>query len=257
MRNPLRLFKYGVAGWFPGGARFCVLCGHRVWRFMPYRGGSRHSPPLMAALESIGSDVDNFECPRCGSHDRERHLYLYMEAAGILECLSSMRVLHFAPENHLSRIIEQANPMEYIRCDLQPTAPEIERINIERMPFQDQSFDLVIANHVLEHVSDDILATREVHRVLAAGGLAVLQTPYSPVLHVTWSDAGIASDQARLQAFGQEDHVRLFGRDIFDRFSESGLMAEAHDHCDLLAEVDARRLGVNPREPFFLFRRDT
>ena len=211
----------------------------------------------MAAVGSIGSDVDNFECPRCGSHDRERHLYLYMKAAGILDRLGAMRVLHFAPEKHLSRVIRERAPVEYVRGDLHPTSSEIENVDIEQMPFGNQSFDLVIANHVLEHVSDEMCATREIHRVLAVGGLAILQTPFSPVLQKTWSDPGIATDEARLQAFGQEDHVRLFGRDIFGRFASSGLVPDIQTHGDLLGECDAWRYGINPQEPFFLFRRDS
>ena len=83
--DPLKLVRYAFAGWVPGGNRACAACGQRVWRFMPYRDGSRGVPPLIRALDGIGSDVDHFECPRCGAHDRERHLLLYMRAAGLFE----------------------------------------------------------------------------------------------------------------------------------------------------------------------------
>jgi hypothetical protein len=79
--DPLKLMRYALAGWLPGGSRACAMCGHKVWRYMPYRRGSRGAPPLMRALDGVGSDVDHFECPRCGAHDRERHLLLYMRAS--------------------------------------------------------------------------------------------------------------------------------------------------------------------------------
>ena len=97
---------------------------------------------------------------------------------------------------------------------------------------------------------------REIARVLAAGGMAILQTPYSAMLHRTWSDAGIESEAARLQAYGQEDHVRLFGRDVFERIASGGLKPLVSTHEELLPHVDSRRYGVNPAEPFFLFRRE-
>lgn len=124
------------------------------------------------------------------------------------------------------------------------------------MPFAGAAFDMVIANHVLEHVGDDLKAVSEVARVLKPGGCAVLQTPYSDKLERTWSDPGIASDAARLQAYGQEDHVRLYGRDLFLRFSQSGLVPSVSTHDELLASSQPEVLGVNPREPFFLFVRE-
>ncbi|MFT3896971.1 MAG: methyltransferase domain-containing protein [Thermomonas sp.] len=253
--DPLKLMRYALAGWLPGGRRRCAMCGHSVWRFMPYRDGARGVPPLMAALDGIGSDVEHFECPRCGAHDRERHLLLYMRASGIFDRIRGARVLHFAPERRLSPRIAAALPAEYVRCDLYPSGPDVRKIDIEAMPFADGAFDLAIANHVLEHVDDERKALGEVARVLAPGGFAILQTPYSAMLHGTWRDPGIDTPEARLQAYGQEDHVRLFGRDIFERFAATGFESHVRAHADLLGDVDPDKAGVNPREPFFLFRK--
>lgn len=253
--SPLKLLRYALAGWLPGGSLECALCTHRVWRFMPYRSGSRGTPPLMPALRTVGSDPDRFECPRCGSHDRERHLLMYLRATKLLDTFSGSAILHFAPERHLWRVIASASPATYIRADLYPGAPEIRRVDMMDMPFGEASFDFVIANHVLEHVPDLDKALREIHRVLRPGGYAILQTPYSSQLHHTWQDPGIDTPAARLQAYGQEDHVRLFGRDIFDRIASQGFDNLVGRHDELLPDVDTLHTGVNPAEPFFLFRR--
>ncbi|MEN1944503.1 methyltransferase domain-containing protein [Luteimonas sp. MJ293] len=250
-----KLMRYAIAGWVPGGRRRCVLCGHRVWRFMPYRKGSRGVAPLMHALELVGSDVDHHECPRCGAHDRERHLLMYMHASGLMPGLEGLRILHFAPEKRLGRLLAAQRPAAYERCDLYPASADVRKVDIQTMPFSDGSFDLLIANHVLEHVDDDLAAIAEITRVLAPGGRAILQTPYSRVLHKTWGDGGITGKGARLQAYGQEDHVRLFGRDIFKRIGSAGLVSRVSHHDELLLGADARVFGVNQLEPFFLFQK--
>jgi SAM-dependent methyltransferase len=250
-----KLVPYAIAGWVPGGRRRCVMCGHRVWRFMPFRSGSRGVAPLMHALDVVGSDVDQHECPRCGAHDRERHLLLYMRASGLMSQFKGLRILHFAPERRLGRLLAAQSPASYVQCDLYPVSADVRKVDMLAMPFADESFELVMANHVLEHVDDDIKAVAEISRVLAKGGHAILQTPDSPLLHETWSDRGIASESARFQAYGQEDHVRLFGRDIFERIQSSGLVSQVGYHDELLADVDSRVAGVNRSEPFFLFRK--
>jgi SAM-dependent methyltransferase len=237
----------------PFGDHECVICGRGLARFLPYRGGSRNIPSLMRVLDVIGSDVDHFSCPWCYSHDRERHLFLFMQVAGIFSFIAGKRVLHFAPERHLSRFVAEAKPEELVRCDLHPWTDDIVQADLLALPFPDGHFDLLIANHVLEHVDDDGCAVAEIVRVLKPGGYAILQTPYSGVMEKTWEDKGIRSAQARLQAFGQEDHVRLYGKDIFERIAQLGLESRVGSHEELLGIHSSHRLGLNPREPFFLF----
>lgn len=233
--------------------RRCVMCESSIRRFMPYRGGN--PAELMSALGMIGSDVANFECPRCGAHDRERHLLMYLEKTDMLMGMRGKAVLHFAPEKRLALRIIDVAPARYAPCDLYPSSPDVQRVDMLQMQFADQSFDLVIANHVLEHVDDDVRALKEIRRVLKPGGYAILQTPYSAKLHYTWQDPGIDTDVARLQAYGQADHVRLFGRDIFDRIAAVGFERHVQQHHELLGEVDPLATGVNPAEPLFLFRK--
>jgi SAM-dependent methyltransferase len=237
------------------GNRRCVLCGNRVGRFLPFERGWRGAPALTRALGTVGSDPDHFECPRCASHDRERHLFLYMSRTGLLSGLAGKHVVHFAPEVHLSRRIKAQGLASYTPCDLFPTSPDVRREDLLSMSVASGSVDVFIANHVLEHVADDLKAMAEIRRVLKPGGIAVLQTPFSPMLSKTWEDPGITSPEARLQAFGQADHVRLYGRDIFERLASCGFIARVQTHAELLADVDPDEAGVNAREPFMLFER--
>jgi len=233
----------------------CILCNHALYRYLPYRKGSAHAPPLMRVLGIIGSNPDQFECPWCGSNDRDRHLFLYMMALGFLPDMCGKTVLHFAPERRLSPCILAAGPEQYVKCDLFPQSSDVMRVDMLDMPFYDGSFDLLIANHVMEHVADDRQALAEICRVLKSGGFAILQTPYSSKLHHTWQDPGINTDEARLHAYGQEDHVRLYGQDIFERIETSGLRSCVSLHKDALPNINGAKYGVNEAEPFFLFQR--
>ncbi len=237
------------------GSRFCCVCNKNVGRFLSYEGGWESVPPLARSLDAIGSDPDHFSCPRCGSHDRERHLVLYLTALNLFEEMRDAAILHFAPERWLSGLIAAQHPSKYVRADLFPSAPDIEKIDMLDIPSADNSFDWVIANHVLEHVPDEMIAIAEIWRVLRPGGYALLQTPYCNGLKHTFCDEGISQPEARLQAYGQKDHVRLFGQDIFKKITSSGMTSCVADHLQLLPYIDADYYGVNVKEPLMLFRK--
>lgn len=236
-----------------GNESFCCACGQRINGFIPYRGGRKNRPVLMEILDVVGSDPDNFSCPNCGAHDRERHLLLYLAKLKLLGIFSNSRVLHFAPEQWFSKMIEIQGPRVYVKADLYPQNEGVKKVNILDIAYSADEFDVVVANHVMEHVDDDLKALSELHRVLRLGGLAILQTPYSSKLHRTLADPGIDDDYCRLQVYGQEDHVRLYGQDIFDRFEQAGFRSLVVTHEVVLPEYSPGIYGVNVKEPFFLF----
>lgn len=239
----------------PYKTKECCLCQRKFSGFIPYRGGWKTVSELMKVLNMIGSDLDNFSCPSCLSHDRKRHLWLYLNTYGLLEKMHNAAILHFAPELHLSARIIDKQPKHYVKADLYPSAPDIQAIDLLNISFPDTSFDFVIANHVMEHVDNDSQALQEISRVLKPNGWAILQTPYSSSLQKTWEDEGINTPQQRLIAYGQEDHVRLYGQDIYQRFSNFGLKPNIQYHHELLTQYPANRYGVNEREPFMLFQK--
>ncbi len=230
-----------------GGRCRCNACKRTFRSFRPLRERKRF--PLSASLRMIGGGgVVHCVCPFCESTDRDRHLLMYIDRLRLLEEMDRPRVLHFAPEPCLAARIAETNPAEYIQADFNPRSAEVRKIDITSIPFEDDRFDLVVANHVLEHVPDDAKALSEVYRVLKPGGVAILQTPYAALLHNTFSDPGIASDEERLHLYGQEDHLRLYGQDLFARIEGAGFTLRREKHGDLLADVDARRHCVNPEE---------
>lgn len=241
---------------FPFGARCrCIICGNKVQFFLPYRQGSRSIPPLLRELRTVGSDPDHFECPVCRCHDRERHAFMYLSALRLVEAWRNQNILHFAPEAHLRELIKNQKPLRYICADICPADASVVKMSIEAISHEDETFDFIIANHVLEHVENYPAALREIHRCLKPGGYALLQVPYAENLHKTLEDPGFETPLARLHAYGQEDHLRLFGRDVVEQFCISGLASCVRSHDELLPHVDAIEYGVNRAESLMLFQK--
>lgn len=228
---------------------YCNYCQNEFDSFTPYRISGK-TPNVFS--EIIGSNIEQFGCPVCGAHDRERHLKLYFEELKLFEKISNSRILHFAPEHHFSYYIASFQPELHIKADLFPSSPTVLSLNIEAIPYDDNSFDIVIANHILEHVSNIDAALSEINRVLKPDGIAILQTPFSNKQETTLEDPAINTDELRLQYYGQEDHVRLFGKNIFEYFSQF-LENGTHLHVSLFKNIDTSRLGINQKEPLFLF----
>ncbi len=193
---------------------------------------------------------------RGGAYDRERHLYLYLRFRGPDGARRKGRAA-FRPG--AAPAGEDRGGRPGATCALRFVADhfaDVVRADVLDLPFESESFDLVIASHVLEHVADDRKAVAEIRRVLKIGGQAVLQTPFSATLAHTWEDGGVDTPAARTEAYGQDDHVRLYGRDIFERIGAGGLASRISSHDELLADFEGERFGINTAEPFFLFQRE-
>jgi len=231
---------------------YCCVCNQTVDQWIPHPLQAQRSP-LMVMLDTVGSDPSIYGCPSCHCNDRDRHLWLYLKASGVLARLEGAHILHMAPEWRLEPLIAACKPGQYVLGDLLPTQDRYQRIDLEHLPFDDDSLDLVICNHVLEHVQHIERALSEIHRCLQPGGMLVAQTPYAPVLKHTLELQQVPDAATAKLLFGQEDHVRLFGNDIEQYFHASGLQGQPLPHQTLLPDVDQATFGCNVREPFFVF----
>ncbi|NLK94080.1 MAG: glycosyltransferase [Clostridiales bacterium] len=236
-------------------AKKCNICNSYVDGFLPYKEGKEQENLLKYNM--IGSDINNFSCPKCYSTDRTRHLFMYLNKLGLINELKGKQILHIAPEIHLYQIISNLEPERYVCGDLFPENAQVpsEKVDITNIQYNDETFDIIICNHVLEHVPDDKKAMSEFYRVLKKGGFAILQTPYSPVIEKSYEDFSLNTDELRLKHFGQEDHVRIFGLDLFNKISEVGFNLDIKKNDDLFSSEECRKFGVNPREDLILVRK--
>jgi Methyltransferase domain len=186
-------------------------------------------------------------CPRCRSHPRHRAIALLLAKGN----LPGGRLLHFAPEPLLDPVFERQRGLERVTADLY--APADLRLDISDMDLPDGSFDLILCSHVLEHVPDDLAAISELRRVLAKGGLALVLVPYRAD-RPTYEDPSISSPLDRMQAFGQHDHVRIYGTDLADRLRAGGFEVEDRTVADLFERATVERCELEAAEHLFFCR---
>jgi len=232
-----------------GNNKKCYICNRKFGRFTKFRGGWKNVPIWIKNVEPVGSDFDNFYCPYCHSHDRERHLFMFFDKLNLWDKMQNANILHFAPERALPKKIEKYAPLKYIKADLFPSNNNIEKIDATEIPYKDATFDFLIFNHILEHIPDYMKALKEIYRVLKPNGIAILQTPYSKLLEKNFEDAGINTDELRLFFYGQEDHVRIFSEKQFIKaLKDSGFILEIIRHDNFFSDNDSLYFGVNKNE---------
>jgi hypothetical protein len=164
----------------------------------------------------------NARCANCGSRERHRLLWLWATRDGINR-LAGKRILHFAPEKALRRALRD-NP-RYETADLLQRGVT-HQVDITKLPMAGETYDVVIANHVLEHIDNDRRAMQEVFRVLRPGGIALLTVPINPTRDQTYEDPAITDPMEREAHFSAPDHRRSYGLDFADRLRDAGFQVD-------------------------------
>lgn len=192
---------------YSGNKVTCPVCQKSYRKFLPYGRVNVRQNAL---------------CPGCLSLERHRLIWLYLKERTNFFTEKS-DVLHIAPEACFIQRFEKLHGDRYITADIESPLAKV-KMDIHQIPFEENTFDFVLCNHVLEHVDDDIKAMREINRVLKPGGLAILQIPFfHPIQEKTFEDHSITDPVQREKIFGQRDHVRKYGSDYPLRITEAGL----------------------------------
>lgn len=214
----------------------CPICGARRRKFLPY--GYVTSRP-------------NALCPSCLSLERHRLLWLYLVRETNL--LSQYpRVLHIAPEVCLRRKLRdhyRGHPGLYLTADLESPLADM-HFDVQHIPLENHFAEVVICNHILEHVEDDLQALRELHRILRPGGWGIILSPLDPARKETFEDDTITDPAERTRIFGQYDHRRIYGEDYADRLRSVGFEVADIDFAASLTPAE-RRLYALPTDHIF------
>ena len=226
---------------FRGDNVQCTVCNAEYAMFGPYGTKQRK----------------NALCFNCGSLERHRLLWMFMERKTDLPSGKKIRLLHFAPEKCFFKKFTSLSNIEYFPCDLFPEifkfdkTGKIQKIDITAIPHSDNYFDVILCNHVLEHIPDDRRAMRELHRVMAKGGWGIFQVPIDYNREKTYEDFSITSPEERAIAFGQIDHVRWYGQDYKERLKSVGFDVDENDYVRKFSAAEVARFGFNSGEMIY------
>jgi SAM-dependent methyltransferase len=226
-----------VLGVFYAGNKVeCPICNSTYRKFLPY---GRINPR------------DNALCPNCQALERHRLIWLYLEKKTDFFA-RKQSILHIAPEACFMKRFEAVHGDKYITADIESPLAKV-RMDIHKIPFESNAFDVVLCNHVLEHVDDDIQAMSEIARVLKPGGYAILQVPFfSPVPETTIEDKTVTAPRERERLFGQDDHVRKYGKDYPRRIERAGMKATINHFSSELPASDIHKYGLTRGESLYL-----
>lgn len=182
---------------------------------------------------------ENVLSPSTLSLERHRLLWLYLQnETGFFN--KPLKVLHFAPEQAFYRRFRKLGNLDYTTTDLNSPLADV-KADICDLPFPDDTYDFILCNHVLEHIPDDTKAMEEIFRILKPGGTAVLQIPQDLSREKAFEDDSITSPAERARIFGQYDHVRVYGRDYFDKLRSVGFKVDEVDYTSTLSPEEINR----------------
>jgi len=184
----------------------------------------------------------NALCPGTLSLERHRLLWLYLERkTSFLD--DSIKVLHVAPEQVFYKKFKSFSHWDYTTTDLFSPLADV-KADLCNLPFESNTYDLILCNHVLEHIPDDEKAIKEIYRILKPRGTAILQVPLNENRNTTFEDNSIEDPKERARIFGQYDHVRIYGKDYYDRLKSVGFEATADDFINTLSEQEQEKFGL-------------
>lgn len=218
--------------WYLKGDRYTdPIDGKSFKSFLPY-GYAKQRPNVLS--------------PSTLSLERHRLLWLYLQNETDF-FTAPHRVLHFAPEQAFyKRFKKQAN-LIYTTTDLESPLADV-KADICNLPFADHSFDIILCNHVLEHIPDDTKAMQELYRILKPGGMGIFQVPQDVNRTTTFQDDSITDPKERTLVFGQYDHVRVYGLDYFDQLRQIGFTVIEEDYTNKLTPEEVEKYCLAPGE---------
>ncbi|WP_392348796.1 class I SAM-dependent methyltransferase [uncultured Polaribacter sp.] len=223
-----------VISWYLKGDKFTdPIDGKSFRKFLPY---------------GYVKQRENALSPSTLSLERHRLMWLFLrDNTTFFTATKKLKVLHIAPEQCFLDIFRKQQNLNYITSDLESPIADV-KADICDLPFKENEFDIVFCNHVLEHISNDTKAMQELYRVLKPGGFGIFQIPQDLSKAITFEDDTITDRKERAKLFGQYDHVRVYGRDYFDKLRSIGFKVDEVDYT--------KKITLNKIEKYCLMKNE-
>ena len=223
-----------LISWYLKGDKFTdPIDGKSFRKFLPY---------------GYVKQRENALSPSTLSLERHRLMWLFLrDNTTFFTATKKLKVLHIAPEQCFLDIFRKQQNLNYITSDLESPIADV-KADICDLPFKENEFDIVFCNHVLEHISNDKKAMQELYRVLKPGGFGIFQIPQDLSKAITFEDDTITDRKERAKLFGQYDHVRVYGRDYFDKLRSIGFKVDEVDYT--------KKITLNKIEKYCLMKNE-
>lgn len=200
--------------WYAGSRYTCPIEEKSYRKFLPY-GALKLRPNVL--------------CPGSMSLERHRLLWLYLKNKTSFFTAPKLKMLHIAPEQCFLDLFKAQSNLDYTTADLVSPIADV-KMDLHNAPFEDNTFDVIFCNHVLEHVNDDHQCMSELYRVMKPGGWGIFQVPLDVNREETLEDPNITSEEDRLKYYWQKDHVRLYGMDYAKKLEAVGFNVTVEDY---------------------------
>ena len=227
------LVKPIIAFYLKGDTYTDPIDGNSFRKFLPYGYSKQRKNALSPSTLSL---------------ERHRLMWLFLKnETSFFTSSKKIKTLHIAPEQCFLKIFKKQKNLDYITSDLESPIADV-KADICNLPFKDDSFDVVFCNHVLEHIPGDKKAMQELFRVLKKGGFGVFQIPQDMSRENTFEDASITDKEERTKIFGQYDHVRVYGRDYFNKLRSVGFKVDEVDYTQRITPKELDRFCLMKNE---------
>lgn len=188
----------------------------------------------------------NVLSPGTLSLERHRLMWLYLQKETDF-FTSNLKVLHMAPEQSFYKRFRAMKNLDYTTCDLDSPIADV-KADIQDLPFENNEFDVIFCNHVLEHVEDDKKALNELFRVMKPGGWGIFQVPIRYQLEKSFEDNSITDRKERIEKFGQYDHLRVYGMDYYETLKNVGFEVEKVNLSEKLSDEEIKKFALEKNE---------
>ena len=219
-----------------------------------YLKGDRYTDPIDGKSYrkflpyGYGKQRENALSPSTLSLERHRLMWLFLRnETDFFTSKQKQKVLHIAPEQCFLDIFRNQNNLDYTTSDIKSPIADV-KADICNLPFENNSYDIIFCNHVLEHIADDTRAMQELFRVLKPGGMGIFQIPQDLSRKKTFEDNTIVDKKERAKIFGQYDHVRIYGLDYFEKLRAIGFKVEEIDYTKKMEQKEIKRFCLMKNE---------
>ncbi len=219
-----------------------------------YLKGDRYTDPIDGKSYrkflpyGYGKQRENALSPSTLSLERHRLMWLFLrDETDFFTSKQKQKVLHIAPEQCFLDIFRNQNNLDYTTSDIKSPIADV-KADICNLPFENNCYDIIFCNHVLEHIADDTRAMQELFRVLKPGGMGIFQIPQDLSRKKTFEDNTIVDKKERAKIFGQYDHVRIYGLDYFEKLRAIGFKVEEIDYTKKMEQKEIKRFCLMKNE---------